>query len=265
MAARSTAVLRLMSSMTPALTLCINLAVAVVIWVGGKQAIAGELSTGQVVAFTNYLLTTMTPLLMMTTLSNNWAAGLASLSRLQELLDSTPDVTDAADAREVPTDAAPAVALRAVGFGYGHHAAADGHAHADEREVLHELSLCAEPGTTVAILGATGAGKSTLVNLIPRFYDVSRGAVDAFGHDARALTQASLRARIGIVPQETVLFSATIRDNLRYGRPTASHAEVEAAARLAAAHAFIAQLPEGYDTWVEQRGANFSGGQKQRS
>jgi ATP-binding cassette subfamily B multidrug efflux pump len=130
--------------------------------------------------------------------------------------------------------------------------------------VLEEINLVAEPGQTVAILGATGAGKSTLVNLIPRFYDASSGQVCVDGIDVRQLSQDSLLAHIGIVPQEALLFSGTVRDNIRYGRPEAGEAEVVAAAQAAQAHDFILKLPKGYDTHIEERGANLSGGQKQR-
>jgi ATP-binding cassette subfamily B protein len=130
--------------------------------------------------------------------------------------------------------------------------------------VLDGINLTAEPGQTVAILGATGSGKSTLVNLIPRFYDVTSGRVLVNGVDIRQVTQDSLLAHVGVVPQETVLFSGTVRENICYGRPQASEEEVIAAARAAQAHEFITSLPQGYDTHVEERGVNLSGGQKQR-
>ena len=255
MTLRSIKVMQLMSSMTPALTMCINAGVVLVIWLGGIQSIHGELSLGQIVAFTNYLMTTMTPLIMMTMLSNTWAAGLASLGRMEAILDSVPDVVDAPDAVPLPASAPATVAFEDVGFGYG-----------DEGSdaVLREITLNAAPGKTIAILGATGAGKSTLVSLIPRFYDASSGHVRAFGRDVRAFTQDSLVSRVGFVPQETVLFSGTVRDNIRYGRPDASDEDVVRAARDAQAHEFITKLPQGYDSRVEQRGVNFSGGQRQR-
>jgi ATP-binding cassette subfamily B protein len=255
MTQRSIKVMQLMSSMTPALTMCINAGVVLVIWLGGLQSIRGDLSLGQIVAFTNYLMTTMTPLIMMTMLSNTWAAGLASLGRMEAILDSVPDVVDAPDAVALPAGAPATVAFEDVGFGYG-----------DEGSdaVLHAITLNAAPGKTIAILGATGAGKSTLVSLIPRFYDASSGHVRAFGRDVRELTQDSLVSRVGFVPQETVLFSGTVRDNIRYGRPDASDEDVVGAARAAQAHEFITKLPQGYDSRVEQRGVNFSGGQRQR-
>ena len=255
MTVRSIKVMQLMSSMTPALTMCINVGVVIVIWLGGQQSIRGELSVGQIVAFTNYLLTTMTPLVMMTMLSNTWAAGLASLRRMDEIFDSVPDVVDAEGAVALPASAPASVAFDDVSFTY----AGEG-----SEAVLRGVSLAAAPGKTIAILGSTGAGKSTLVNLIPRFYDVSSGQIRVGGSDVRAVTQDSLVAHVAIVPQESVLFSGTVRDNIRYGRPGASDDEVIAAARAAQAHEFIAKMPEGYESRVAQRGANFSGGQKQR-
>ncbi len=255
MTRRSIRVMQRMSTMTPALTMCVNLGVVLVVWVGGRQSIRGALSLGQVVAFSNYLLTTMTPLVMMTMLSNTWAAGLASLRRLDELLDGRPDVEDAPDAVALPADAAADVELAGVSFQYP----------GEGRErVLEGVDLRAPAGRTVAILGSTGSGKSTLVSLLPRFYDVTAGAVRVAGRDVRTVTQASLVAEVGFVPQDTILFSGTVRDNIRYGRPDADDQAVERAARAAQAHEFIAALPDGYASRVEQRGANFSGGQKQR-
>ncbi len=253
MTRRSVAVMQLMSSMTPTLTLCINAGVVVIIWFGGRRSMGGELSVGQIVAFTNYLLTTMTPLVMMTMLSNTWAAGLASLRRVEEILATEPDVVDREGAHDVGADAPAEVAFEGVSFAYG----------AGEA-VLRDISFRAAPGQTIGVLGATGAGKSTLVSLIPRLYDVTAGAVRAFGDDVRAVRQASLLGRVGFVPQEALLFSGTVRDNLRYGRPEATDEEVIRAARAAQAHEFIVALPEGYESRVEQRGANFSGGQRQR-
>ena len=252
---RSIRVMEFMSAMTPLLTMCVNAGVVVVIWVGGLHSIRGGLSVGQIVAFTNYLLTTMTPLIMMTMLSNTWAAGLASARRLDAILDTVPDVADAPDAVALPRAAPPTVRFEDVSFTYR----GEGN-----EPVLRGVTFAAAAGQTVAILGSTGAGKSTLVNLIPRFYEATAGRVVVGGQDVRALTQDSLVAAIGIVPQETVLFSGTVRDNIRYGRPDATDDEVVAAARAAQAHDFVARLPEGYESRVEQRGVNLSGGQKQR-
>jgi ATP-binding cassette, subfamily B, multidrug efflux pump len=252
---RSVQVMRFMASMSPGLTMCVNIGVVVVIWAGGLQAIRGGLTLGQIVAFTNYLMTTMQPLIMMTMLSNTWASGIASARRVDEILSTVPEVQDAPDARSLPAEAQPRIEFRDVTFRYD----------TDSPEaVLDGINLVAEPGQTVAFLGATGSGKSTLVDLVPRFYDAAAGIVLVDGCDIRGLTQDSLLAQVGIVPQETVLFSGTLRENIRYGRPDAGDDEVIAAARAAQAHDFIMELTQGYDTHVEERGANFSGGQRQR-
>jgi ATP-binding cassette, subfamily B, multidrug efflux pump len=252
----SVRVMRFMSTMSPALTVFVNIGMVIVIWAGGAQAIRGELSVGQIVAFTNYLLTTMTPLTMMTMLSNIWANGMSSARRVNEVLDTVPEVQDSPHALALPKGTRPRVVFENVAFHYNEGGG--------DEAVLQEINLVAEPGETVAILGATGAGKSTLVNLVPRFYDVSAGRVLVDGTDIRQIRQDSLLAQIGIVPQETVLFSGTVRDNIRYGNPGASDEQVIAAARAAQAHDFIMEMPRGYDTHVEERGVNLSGGQKQR-
>jgi ATP-binding cassette subfamily B protein len=252
---RSIKVMEFTASMTPALTMCVNIGMVVVIWAGGLQAIRGSLSVGQIVAFTNYLITTMTPLTLMTLLANTWAAGLASAGRVDEILETVPDVQDAPDAQPLPPEAAGRIVFDDVAFAYNGQG---------NEAVLQGLNLVVEPGQTVAILGATGAGKSTLINLVPRFYDVSAGRITLDGIDVRCLRQDELLAQVGIVPQESILFSGTVRDNIRYGKADASDEAVIAAAQAAQAHEFIMALPRQYDTHVEQRGANFSGGQKQR-
>mgnify|MGYP001187734383 CR=1 FL=1 len=250
---RTVRVMQFMSAMSPILTLFVNAGIVTVIWAGGLQSIRGELTVGEIVAFTNYMMTTMTPLTMMTVLSNTWANGIASAQRIHEVLDAEPEVQEAPNAGRLPEDIRGEVVFRDVGFQYQ-----------DSAVVLDGINLRAEPGQTVAILGATGAGKTTLVNLIPRFYDVTQGQITIDGVDIRSLQQDSLLAHVGIVPQESVLFSGSVRDNIRYGRPQASDEEVVAAARAAQAHEFILELPNGYDTRVEERGVNLSGGQKQR-
>ncbi|HSJ58145.1 MAG TPA: ABC transporter ATP-binding protein [Anaerolineae bacterium] len=251
----SVQVMRFMASMSPALTSFINIGMVVVIWAGGIRAVRGELSVGQIVAFTNYLLTTMTPLIMMTRLANVWANGIASARRVGEVLDTEPEVQDLSGVPPLPAAAHGQVVLENVTFHYNG---------SGNEVVLEGISLAAEPGETVAILGATGAGKSTLVNLIPRFYDVTGGRVLIDGKDVRHVQHGSLLALTGVVPQETILFSGTVRENIRYGRPDASDEEVVEAAQAAQAHDFILALPRGYDTRVEERGVNLSGGQKQR-
>lgn len=259
---RNIRVMEFMSTMGPALSACVNIGIVVVIWAGGLQAMRGEATTGQIVAFVNYLQTALGPLMIMVNLANVWAAGIVSAERLNEILDAAPEVQDAPGAPLLPPRVRPRVVFENVAFHYNG---------STDTTVLEGLNLTAEPGQTVAILGATGAGKSTLVNLIPRFYDVSSGRIllgdgkdGAAAYDIRQVQQESLLARIGIVPQETVLFSGTVGDNIRYGRPEASDEEVVAAAKAAQAHAFILDLPNGYDTRVEERGVNLSGGQKQR-
>jgi ATP-binding cassette subfamily B multidrug efflux pump len=251
----SVRVMRFMATMSPGLTTFVNIGIVIVIWAGGAQAIRGDLSVGQIVAFTNYLLTTMTPLIMMTRLSNVWANGMASARRVNEVLDTVPEIQESPTALTLPDETQAQVVFENVAFQYNG---------SGNEAVLKDIDLVAEPGETVAILGATGAGKSTLINLVPRFYDVAAGRVLIDGTDVRQLRQDSLLAHVGIVPQETVLFSGTVRDNIRYGHPDASDEEVVAAARAAQAHDFILELPHGYDTHVEERGVNLSGGQKQR-
>jgi len=252
-----------MASLTPVLTMCVNAGLVVVIWAGGLQAIRGQLTIGQLIAFTNYLLTTMTPLTLMTMLSNVFANGMASAERVNEVFDTVPDVQDVPNAETLPAELAGRVAFEGVDFHYK--SAPNGsEAGVAEAEVLQDIRLLAEPGQTVAILGATGAGKSTLINLIPRFYDVTGGEVCVDGQNVAQLRQDSLLAHVGIVPQEAILFTGTVRDNIRYGRPEATDAEVIAAAQAAQAHDFVMRFPQGYDTHIEERGANLSGGQKQR-
>jgi ATP-binding cassette subfamily B multidrug efflux pump len=245
---------RILSLLSPSLTLFINLGMAAVVWFGGNLFIGGDLTMGEIVAFVSYLLTTMFPLLLLGMLAMRIPESMASAQRIVEVLDMMPEVQDQRGAQALPAVRG-RVALEDVCFSYNHDCA---------EVVLWAIDLVAEPGQTVAILGATGAGKSSLVDLIPRFYDVQRGRVTLDGVDVRAISQESLRAHIGIAMQETVLFSGTIRDNIRYGRPDATDEEVIAAAQAAQAHDFIMTLPQGYDTPVEQRGTNLSGGQKQR-
>jgi ATP-binding cassette subfamily B protein len=177
----------------------------------------------------------------------------ASANRIFEILDAKSDVEDKPGAAALP-EVQGRVAFDNVTFRY----------YGGGEPVLSEVSFEAEPGQTIALLGATGSGKTTIINLIPRFYDPSEGRVTIDGHDLRDVTLESLRARIGIVLQETTLFTGTIRDNIAFGRPDASHEEIEAAAIAAAAHDFVLSFPQGYDTPVGERGSTLSGGQKQR-
>lgn len=251
----SVRVMRIMSLLSPILSMCVNVGMVIVVWAGGLQSIQGTLTVGQIVAFTNYLLTTMGPLTMMVMLSNTWASGIASGKRVNVVLETVLEIQDAPNAIALSDTTTGRLEFQDVSFQY----AGEG-----TEPVLKNINLKVEPGQTVAILGSTGAGKSTLVNLVPRFYDVTSGRILLDGIDVRQLKQDSLLAHIGIVPQEAVLFSGSVADNIRYGAPDASEERVVEAAKAAQAHDFILNLSKGYDTHVEERGTNLSGGQKQR-
>lgn len=254
-ASNSIEVMQFMALMMPILTMCVNIGMVVVIWWGGLHVAEGDMTVGQIVAFTNYLLTTMTPLVMMTMLSNTWASGVASAKRVNEVLDVDPAIKPHADAIRLTTPIQGRIEFDQVRFFYNPKL---------PDPVLDDINLVIEPGQTVAVLGATGAGKSSLINLVPRFYDVTSGRVLIDGMDVRHIDHGSLMQQIAIVPQETILFSGSVRDNIRYGAPHADESEVVAAAQAAQAHEFIVKLPNGYDTHIEERGVNLSGGQKQR-
>ncbi len=252
---RNIRVMRFMATLFPAMSICINIGMVIVIWAGGIQSMAGGVSVGQIVAFINYLQTTMGPLGIMVMLANVAAAATASAERINEVLDTVPEVQDVPNPLSLPDRHGKQIAFKAVDFHYNG---------TNNRLVLNDVDLVAEPGQTIAILGATGAGKSSIVNLVQRFYDVASGMITWNGVDIRQLKESDLLAEVGVIPQETVLFSGTVRDNIRYGEPNASEEEVIAAAKAAQAHHFIMNLLNGYDTRVEERGVNFSGGQKQR-
>jgi ATP-binding cassette, subfamily B, multidrug efflux pump len=253
--ADSTRVMRFMAVMAPALTVCVNIGMVIVIWQGGIGAIQGDVTIGQIVAFTNYLLTLMAPLIMMVMLSNVWANGIASAGRINDVLETTPTIIDRPDAAEFDWRRPAEIVFDNVTFQY------DGQKSAP---VLQNIRLTVEAGQTVAILGATGSGKSTLVNLVPRFYDVTDGSICIGGQDIRSVQQNSLLAGVAIVPQDVILFSGSLRDNICYGRPGAPDEEMIEAAQAAQAHGFISALPRGYNSHIEERGVNLSGGQKQR-
>ena len=252
---RNIRVMRFMATLFPAMSLFINIGMVIVIWAGGIQSIGGGVSVGQIVAFINYLQTTMGPLGIMVMLANVVAAATASAERINEVLDVVPEVQDVPNPLSLPHGQGQQIAFESVNFRYNG---------TNQGLVLNGVDFIAERGQTLAILGATGAGKSSIVDLVPRFYDVASGRVTWNGLDVRNVKQSDLLAEVGIVPQETVLFSGSIRDNIRYGKPAASEEQVVAVAKAAQAHDFIMSLPYGYDTRVEERGVNLSGGQKQR-
>jgi ATP-binding cassette subfamily B multidrug efflux pump len=247
-------VTQLLSVFFPLIMSLMNLGTVVIIYYGGIQVFAGTTSVGQIMAFVNYLFSTMFPVMMLSMMAGQISAANASATRIMQVLDSVPEVQDRPEAAALD-EMRGRVAFEDVGFSYRE----DG-----GDPVLCNVSFTAEPGQTVAILGSTGSGKSSLINLIPRFYDVSSGRVTIDGVDVRDIQMSQLRDHVGVSLQEVTLFSGTVRDNIRYGRPDASEEEVVRAAKAAQAHDFIMGFPEGYDTMVGQRGVNLSGGQKQR-
>jgi ATP-binding cassette, subfamily B, multidrug efflux pump len=272
------------SAFNPAVDVLSTVATALVAGYGGYLALRGEATVGTVVAFLTYVQQFFRPIQALAGFYTTAQAGLAAAERVFELTDTSPDVTDAPGARELPPIQG-RVEFDRVWFSYGERAQAkdqrpttDDRRHAAEgREmhaggaavggpsslVLRDVSLVASPGQTIAIVGPTGAGKTTLVNMIGRFYDVSEGAVRIDGHDVREVTRASLRSQMGVVLQDSFLFAGTIGYNIRYGRLDATEEEVVAAARAANAHDFIMRLPEGYETRLGERGGGLSQGQRQ--
>ncbi|MCO6442845.1 MAG: ATP-binding cassette domain-containing protein [Anaerolineae bacterium] len=222
------------------------------LWFGGREVIDGRLTSGELVTFLVYGISVAGSFGSLTWLYSEFQRALGATKRVFQILDERPTVQDAPDAHSI-TRAEGRITLEDVGFSY------DG-----KTGVLTGVSLDIAPGEVVALVGPSGAGKSTTFNLIPRFYDPTHGAIRLDGRDLRTITQSSLRAQIGIVPQETLLFGGTIRENIQYGRLDASEDELIAAAKAANAHDFITELPEGYDTIVGERGVRLSGGQRQR-
>ncbi|HYB00793.1 MAG TPA: ABC transporter ATP-binding protein [Ktedonobacteraceae bacterium] len=230
-----------------------NLGTLVVIWFGGAQVIGGQLNIGELVAFNSYLTYLLMPVFVLGSTITSITQSAASAHRVFEVIDAPIDVVEKPNAI-VLTHLHGRVAFEDVSFRYI----------GSETMTLTNVSFTTQPGQTVAILGKTGSGKSSIINLIPRFYDVTEGRVIVDEYDVRDVTLESLRSRIGIVLQETNLFSGTIRENIAYGRPEATQGEIEAAARAAQAHTFITSFPSGYETVVGERGVGLSGGQKQR-
>jgi ATP-binding cassette subfamily B protein len=244
---------RTLTFLFPLVFLIANLGQAVALYFGGRQIINGTLTLGEWQEFSLYLIYLFLPLAQFGFIVTQLGQASASSNRIFEILDAKNDVTDKPDARPLPAVTG-RVAFENVTFRYFNSGA----------PVLSNVNFTAEPGQTVALLGATGSGKTTIINMIPRFYDPSEGKITIDGHDLRAVTLSSLRSQIGIVLQETTLFSGTIRENIAFGRSDATLEEVVAAAQAAEAHDFITAFPDGYETPVGERGTTLSGGQKQR-
>ncbi|MCB8917874.1 MAG: ABC transporter ATP-binding protein [Ardenticatenaceae bacterium] len=227
--------------------------ITITLWFGSFEVIQGRLTAGGLVAYLVYTMLVATPVATLAGLYAQFQSALGATERLFGLMDTEPDVADRPGAQPLPPVVGE-VAFHQVSFRYS-----------ETVPVLREVSFAARPGQVIALVGPSGAGKSTLVNLIPRFYDAVEGCVTIDNQDIRNVTMLSLRQQIGIVPQETILFSDSVRENIRYGKLEATQAEIEAAARAANAHDFILQdLPDGYETMVGERGVKLSGGQRQR-
>ncbi len=244
---------RLFTFLMPTVFLVANLGQASMLYFGGKQIILGTLTLGEWQEFSMYLMYIFFPVAQLGFIITQFGQAAASATRIFEILDAKSDVVDKADAVQLP-DITGNINFENVTFRYV----------GGGDPVLDKVSFEAKPGQTIALLGATGSGKTSIINLLPRFYDPTEGRITIDGYDLRDLKLESLRAQIGIVLQETNLFSGSIRDNIAFGKPDATDAEIEAAAAAAAAHEFITSFPEGYATPVGERGTTLSGGQKQR-
>ena len=236
----------------PLLDLIANVGTVFVVWYGGFLTIQGQLTLGELVAFSTYLALLIQPVRRLGMIIPALAMAAASGERVFEILDAKSEVQDAPGARPLPSVGGH-VCFEKVSFAYfGRH------------QVLSEISFEARAGQVIALLGATGSGKSTIINLIPRFYDPTEGRITVDGHDIRKVTLNSLREQVGIVLQDTTLFATSIRDNIAFGHPDATYEQIVEAARAAQAHDFIVQMPQGYDNIVGERGTTLSGGERQR-
>ena len=243
---------QLMSLLTPTVEFLAAMAVTVIVWFGGYEVVNGEITAGALIAFLTYAVNLANPVKRISRVYGNIQKAMAAADRVFEVMDLDETIKDAPGAQPLPPTNGH-VTLDQVSFEYKKGIPA-----------LSQVTLEAKPGQMIAFVGPSGAGKSTIANLIPRFYDVTEGAIRIDGHDIREVTVNSLREQIGIVPQETMLFSTTVRENIRYGRLDATDDEIVAAAKDANAHEFIMELPQGYDTKIGERGMNLSGGQRQR-
>lgn len=249
----ATRVNRLMAAMEPAMSIIFNFTIIVILWIGGLRVDSGELQVGRMMAFIQYAMHIMFSLMMVSMILVTVPRAMVSASRIAEVLEMQPEIKDPEEPK-VPAEELGVVEFDNVTFYYP----------GAEVPALQNVSFTARPGEVTAIIGGIGSGKSTLVSLLLRFYDVTSGSIRVDGIDVREWPQRELRERIGYVPQRAMLFSGTIRENLRYGKPQATEEEIRHAAETAQAAEFIERLELGYDAPVAQGGANFSGGQKQR-
>lgn len=245
---------KIMAFMMPMMMLVMNLSTVAIIWYGGLRIEAGYMKVGDLMAFLQYAMQIMFSLVMVSMMFVMIPRAAASAVRINEVLDMDPIIKDTAARKAAKVDQRGLVEFDKVSFSYP----------GAEQPAIQNISFTAKPGQVTAIIGGTGSGKSTLISLIPRFYDVQEGSVRLGGVDIRDLTQEELRSKIGFVPQKAVLFSGTISENIRYGKEDASDEEVRRAAQIAQASDFISNMEEGFDSLIAQGGTNVSGGQKQR-
>lgn len=245
---------RIVALNMPILTMILNISIVVVLWLGGKNAIDGSFEVGSLVAFINYVTQVLFSVSSVAMMLVRISTAKVSADRIQEVMHTESEIVNVAQPT-MNVCKQGEIVFDQVTFSYKPEM---------QKPVLHNITFKVQPGQTVAIMGATGSGKTSLVSLLPRLYDVTSGRIFIDGTDVRQIDLSALRERIGIVLQESILFTGTIRDNIRYGKADASDEEMMAAAKAAQAHEFISSMPEGYDTVLGQRGVNLSGGQKQR-
>ncbi|MFE4571927.1 ABC transporter ATP-binding protein [Paenibacillus chitinolyticus] len=270
---RSVTAMRVMSAFNPGITLTVNFGIVAVLWLGGLCVDQGQMQAGHIIAFVNYMTQILFSLMLISMVFNMFVRARASAGRIGEIFAeentmaaqiSSSAAADGSSASSADKPASGTLTGMQTGGSVEFENVTFSYEGASGEPVLRRITFSCEPGQTVGIIGSTGSGKSTLVSLIPRFYDAVSGTVKVNGTDVRELEPSRLREKIAVVPQKTVLFTGTVADNLRWGKEDASPEEMEHAARMAEAHEFIAASPEGYETRLGQGGVNFSGGQKQR-
>lgn len=246
--------MRIMAIFSPIITLTVNIGIVIVIWLGGIRVNNGQMHVGQIIAFINYMTQILFALMIISNVFTMFVRARASAERIGEVFKEDNSIK-VSEVKEVPEAVKGRIDFEHVYFSY---------MGSTGESVLKDITFSCVQGETIGIIGSTGSGKSSLVNLVPRFYDVSSGSVKVDGVDVKNIPLKELREKIAVVPQKTVLFTGTVTENIRWGREKASLEEVEEAAKISEAHDFIASFPEGYDTRLGQGGVNFSGGQKQR-